>query len=641
MAPLTLAAACSGSDISDPAPDPSPRFVLVSYDDCDQVLADLRAATERQVGPYGLGGGGPVPPGAAEDGARAQGAVPGAFAAGSPQRPPEHSRTNAHEAGADEPDLVKTDGRRIVALARGELLVIDPAGRKVVHRLDLGGRTTPDGAGDARLLLSGDRALVMTRQTHLHRPRLPGRSAPDAIRPGDTPVPSSPRTTLTVIDLSGAPTVIGSLTTSAAYVDARQTGSVARVVVRSAPRIEFPDLPRTPQPEREALERNRRIVRSAPLDAWRPAFEVRGRDGRATTYRTPCGNISRPRDGSGTSMLSILTIDLAKDAGDPAPVSIAAEGQEVYGNGASLYVTDSRVPPLRGRAQRPGSETTRIHKFRLEGAGRPRYVASGSVPGRLLNQYSMSEHDGRLRLATTTSASPGAREPGGAWRSESTVYVLVEGSGRLTVIGKVGGLGKGERVYSVRFIGPTAYVVTFRQIDPLYVIDLRDPSRPTVTGELKITGYSAYLHPIADGRLLGVGQEADTTGRTQGTQVSLFDVSAAPRRVGGYHLPGSSSAAEFEPHAFLYWPRTGLTVLPIASKYTDGKYTTGSEALVLKVSGTTVRRLGTVEHPKGDEGYPSPIRRSLIVGDTLWTVSDDGARATGITALDDRGWLAF
>ena len=122
------------------------------------------------------------------------------------------------------------------------------------------------------------------------------------------------------------------------------------------------------------------------------------------------------------------------------------------------------------------------------------------MPGRLLDQYSMSEHDGRLRLATTTSPSPGVRGPGGEWRSESAVHVLAERGGRLTEIGKVGGLGKGERIYSVRFIGPTGYVVTFRQIDPLYVIDLRDPSRPAVTGELKITGYSAYLHPTADGR---------------------------------------------------------------------------------------------------------------------------------------------
>lgn len=143
------------------------------------------------------------------------------------------------------------------------------------------------------------------------------------------------------------------------------------------------------------------------------------------------------------------------------------------------------------------------------------------------------------------------------------MYVLAQRNASLTEIGRVDGLGKGERIHSVRFIGAGAYVVTFRQTDPLYTLDLKDPRRPRLTGELKITGYSAYLHPTADGRLLGVGQDADTSGRTSGLQISLFDVSGEPRRVGARKLPGTSSRAEFDPHAFLYWPETGLTVVPV------------------------------------------------------------------------------
>ena len=144
--------------------------------------------------------------------------------------------------------------------------------------------------------------------------------------------------------------------------------------------------------------------------------------------------------------------------------------------------------------------------------------------------------------------------------SESTVYVLRQDGRSLDVVGKVGGLGKGERIYSVRFVGATGYVVTFRQTDPLYTVDLRDPAKPTVTGELKITGYSAYLHPAGDGRLLGIGQEATEQGRIQGTQISLFDVRdpAKPNRLAQYHVQGAHSEAEFDPHAFLYWPQTGL-----------------------------------------------------------------------------------
>jgi uncharacterized secreted protein with C-terminal beta-propeller domain len=330
-------------------------------------------------------------------------------------------------------------------------------------------------------------------------------------------------------------------------------------------------------------------------------------------------------------MLSVLTLDLARDLGDPRPVTIAADGQTVYGNGRSLYVT--------GTGDAAKSEGTHVHKFDVSGGARPRYTASGSVPGRLLNQYSMSEHDGRLRIATTTSPAPTVRPDGPAAartaaRSQSAVRVLAADGRTLREVGRVDGLGKGERIYSVRFIGTTAYVVTFRQVDPLYVVDLKDPARPRVTGELKITGYSAYLHPVAGGRLLGVGQEASTDGVTRGTQVSLFDVNGPPRRVGAYHLPGSSAAAEFEPHAFLHWPRSGLTVLPISSR------TAESEALVLKVDGTGVHRTGTVRHP-GEDGYSSPIQRSLIVGDTLWTLSEQGARATDAASLAERAWLRF
>src|SRR5690606_29531157 len=135
----------------------------------------------------------------------------------------------------------------------------------------------------------------------------------------------------------------------------------------------------------------------------------------------------------------------------------------------------------------------------------PRYVAAGTVPGWLLNQYALSEYDGHLRVATTVATDPS--NPTG---TESGVYVLRQSGDDLVTVGSVGGLRRTEQIYAVRFLGPTGYVVTFRQTDPLYTIDLRDPTAPQLVGELRITGYSSYLHPVADDRLLGVGQEATT-----------------------------------------------------------------------------------------------------------------------------------
>jgi len=132
-----------------------------------------------------------------------------------------------------------------------------------------------------------------------------------------------------------------------------------------------------------------------------------------------------------------------------------------------------------------------------------------------------------------------------------------------------GGLGKGERVYSVRFVGNTAYVVTFRQVDPLYTVDLTDPAHPTILGELKIAGYSAYLHPIGEDLLLGVGQAIDeTTGRPGGTQISIFDVADLrnPKLLHRAPLGPGWSEAESDHHAFLFWQKTGLVVIPFVQQ---------------------------------------------------------------------------
>jgi uncharacterized secreted protein with C-terminal beta-propeller domain len=211
--------------------------------------------------------------------------------------------------------------------------------------------------------------------------------------------------------------------------------------------------------------------------------------------------------------------------------------------------------------------------------------------------------------------------------------VLRPDGNRLTQVGEVDGLGKGERIYSVRFIGPRGYVVTFKQTDPLYSIDLADPRHPRVTGALKITGFSSHLQPVDDGRLIGIGQEASDQGRVQGTQVSLFDVSdpSAPRRLAQYQVSGGFSEAEWDPHALLYWPATRLLVVPIMA----GGGGARTAALALRVTGDGLVPAGTLRQ---SDGYP--VRRSLVIGDVLWTLSDNGLQASDLSTLDRLDWLA-
>jgi hypothetical protein len=253
------------------------------------------------------------------------------------------------------------------------------------------------------------------------------------------------------------------------------------------------------------------------------------------------------------------------------------------------------------------------------------------------------------------------------------VTVLRREGDRLTEVGSVDGIGKGEQIRGVRFIGSVGYVITFRQTDPLFTINLSDPTRPRVAGELKMLGYSAYLHPAGDGLLLGAGQAADGDGRQQGLQLSLFDVSdpAAPRRLAQVVLPGAVSDVESNAHAFTFsdglvllpysrstpvpGPRWGprptlsdgasMTVLPdyawrldagVAAVRVDGHKL--SEPTLLHPLGpsTTTRRSG--DYPGRallPEGEPL---RTFVNGGAIWTVTRDGVATHQESTLR---WLAF
>lgn len=622
IAGSTLAActAAPGSPPPDRAPAGAPDVELVAFDSCGSALRELKRAVLPLVGPYGL-----PPDPRMFDGAEMATAAP--MAADGAERAaalPQHSTTNVHESAADEPDLVKTDGKRLVTVVDRKLRVIDVASRKVTTTLDL-----HDEAASG-LLIDGDKALVM----------VPGEGRVD--REGKPMTPAGSLRLLQV-DLTRGE-ITGELTVAGSLVDARATDGTARVVISSSPRLKFSH-PVGRRTEAEQTKRNRAIVRRSTLDDWLPEYSLRA-DGRQESGRlVDCTRISHPEPATASSLLTVLSLDIDGKLAKGDPVSITADGATVYGNGKNLYVADDNLPVGRPipmlregdiASPRPQKQRTRIYRFDVGGAGPPRFVASGAVDGGLLNQYSLSEHDGFLRVATTKEDWRRGR------RSASAVTVLQRDGDRLVQVGRVGGLGKGERIYAVRFIGDVGYVVTFRQTDPLYRIDLADPRNPRVAGALKITGYSAYLHAVAPDRLLGVGQEADQQGRVQGTQLALFDTSAAtPARVARLHIEGGSSDVEHDPHAFLYWPDDNLVVLPVRVwNPEENDEPAASEAVVLRVAGESIERIGTIAHPYIHYG-PSDIRRTLVVGDTLWTVSESGVMASDLGDLSRQAWLSF
>jgi uncharacterized secreted protein with C-terminal beta-propeller domain len=455
--------------------------------------------------------------------------------------------------------------------------------------------------------------------------------APTTAQPRVAPAPGNgPTTLLTEVDVSdpAAPKVARTMTLDGAFVDARMTGGTVRVVVSS-----------TPQPAPLPLAQ-------ATLRTFVPATTIRSRISGRTFRRgvVACDDVRRPDAFSGLDLLTVLTIDLDRGLYSVDRDAIMAGAQTVYGSDASLYVASQRyVPGLQDAGDVPAGMRTEIHRFDASQRGVTSYAGSGTVPGFVLNQFALSEHDGALRVASTDE--PAWLPEGGPPSPAQSFVTVLKGSdgGRLVQVGQVGGLGRRQRIYGVRFVGTTGYVVTFRQVDPLYTLDLADPAAPRVVGELEIPGYSAYLHPVGDGLLLGVGQEVSVQGgRPQGTQVSLFDVSdlKTPKRIQHVVFGNGNSDAEFDHHAFLWWAPTATAVLPLQTYDPSGdpaRSFTG--AVGLHVTADTVGELGRVTHGEGENR--APIARSLVVGDRLYTLSYLGLQAARLDTLVPVAFVAF
>jgi len=550
---------------------------LTSFETCDEAVSELRERAAAHI-PVAL----------ADTSMEATAAeMPDAAKSGET-----YSETNVQESGVDEPDLVKTDGERIVAVVDGTVRVTDAATRRPLGEIELG----TESYGLSQLLLHDGRALVIAGL---------GGWGPDMAG-----------TRILLVDVVNL-AVLNDFEIEGYYVDARAVDGLARLVVRSMPRFEA-----LAEPAEDSQSRADRIAK-APVDDWLPDYRLDGDSG-----QIECGSLARPREYSGTSLLTLLTFDMSAGLDSGSPLTIAADGDTVYGTADALYVANDRREFSTWDVG--GSTDTEIYRFNLATGGAPAFHGSGIVPGYLLNKYSLSEWNGHLRVATTSWADGdlpvGPSESAEPPQSSSAVYVLAVDEDGLTEVGRIEGLGLGERIYSVRYVGDTGYVVTFREVDPLYVLDLSDPTNPAMTGELKITGYSSYLHPLAPGRLLGLGQEADDTGVAQGTQVSLFDVTnpASPDRLDQYHVPGGYSLAESDPHGFLHWAPESIVVMPL-----------GGTALVLTVTDSTVSHRATITQSAGE------VERSLVVNDTLWTVSYSGLQANSMTDYEPQAWIPF
>jgi hypothetical protein len=658
---------------------PGHRLVgLTAFDSCSAFVDYVRDQAADAVTPFGLGrdgrmwpteaSAGAVPTTAAGAATTAAGAANDSASAPTAAGAGGSSTTNTQEAGVDEGDLTENDGRRVFAVVDGRLRVVD-----VVAGKEVGDATLPPGS--QQLLLDGDRLAVITGAAGGAVPVAVPASSSGVITDGGIVGPGNRgETVVSLYDVStDQPRLLTRTHLEGAPVAARAVAGRAQVVVRSTLGDRLPFVVPATGSDRDtqlALDENRQVVLAASAADWLPRAYTDAAAGgpSASTPSTPsapapalsCDAIARPSSPSGLGIVWVADVDLTGAATTvTGSAGVVATGETVYASASTLYVATTVVDDASAdggstRPAQPEAPRTAVHAFDLAAAGGAAYEASGAVPGVVLDKFALSESDGTLRIATT-------RTDGGFGRtSETGVHVLRRDGGQLDEIGSIGGLGRGERVYAVRYVGALGYVVTFRQTDPLYVLDFSDPAHPTLQGELKIPGYSAYLQGIGDGRLLGVGQDATAQGRRTGAQLALFDVHdpADPQR--GATLPlGDWTAAEGDHHAVLWWPATGQVMVPAQEARDMAQPWSG--LVVAKVDGSTLSEQGRISHtvatpngpvppttvPGGATGPAAPARatipieRALVVDGRLVTVSSAGVLVSDLASLQPGPWIPF
>ncbi len=592
---------------------------LPAFDDCEQLRQWYVDRALPQVGPYGLGGGPVIAMGLAErsDASSSPGATADKGLVGDTSGAVGSSGTGTttQEADVDESDVAKTDGSVVVRVSGRELVVTDVTGEQP---REVSRTTLPGPALNApELLLRDDRVVVVGDEVAVSYPYgdltdpkifLPTRptDARAHIISVDLSDPSAPR-------VSGHQAVDGGAISTREYAD----GTVRIVVTTGYPPLDFVQ-PNRDRTAREATRRNQEIVRSAPITAWLPA--IRSADG-AKRPLVGCSDVRHPRQASGFGTISVLTFPF-DDPGAPSTTAVTAAGDLVYSSASRLYVATTSGGPvpmpvdtgIRGGPDRVVGPTTEVHAFALDG-DRTTYTASGSFRGTVKDRWSFSEHDGRLRVAAQLADEQRPFDNG--------VLVLTERDGRLEETGRVGGLGKDETIQSVRWFGDLAIVVTFRQTDPLYTVDLSDPDRPRVVGALEIPGFSSYLHPVGGDLLVGIGHDASTTGADLGAQASTFDLGdlADVRRVDTLGFgPQTDVSAGWDPRTFTYLPEQRTLVTPVQdwasgrSRFvalhvgTDGSLSETASWVTQRYAGEGVRTL-----PLGDG-------RIALVGDVVRVV---------------------
>ncbi len=576
---------------------------------------------------------------------------------------PNHSETNNQIEGVDEADRVKNDGEYIYLVSGGALRIIKSWPAELTAEIS----NTPIEGTPKRLFVHGDRALVYSS--------LPTPGTASAQNSGECtygyrclPRGDGHPTLMSLFDISdrAAPRLLRTLKLSGSFLSSRRIDNVVHTVVVNS-RQPFPNLRFRPEGVSscgsslsrwaikgafEVLRReNTEIIESTPLEDIFPSLvesiftgeEVQ----RSSNLLAGCPEFFQtPRpDGNGTT--TVVSLDLNQMAQARTTTVISGPGT-VYASAKSLYLA---VPHTHAghlgwfEGMEGVREATTIHRFRLDNqAASTAYAGSGIIKGRVLNQFSMDEHADHLRVATTSR---------GSGTMHNTLSVLSAEDDLLVEVGRVDDLARTEDIRSVRFDGDRGYVVTFKKTDPLFVLDLSRPAAPRVMAELKIPGFSTYMHMMDEHHLLTIGYDGDDQGSFAwfaGVRLQIFDVTemSDPRLIHKEIIGtrGASSEALTNHLAFTYFAPKGVLALPMTiceegSGGIHGQEMSFSGLMVYDVATSSgFAERGRVDHPVGEDTTcnnwwtqsTSEVKRSVIIEDFVFSISDSLLK---VNHLDD------
>lgn len=535
----------------------------------------------------------------------------------------EYSSTNIQVEGVDEADVIKNDGKYIYVVSGNKVVIVSayPADNmKVLSEINLS-----DNVGE--IFVNGDKLVVFTNQYSVIAYGGIRCMAVGCIMP---PYQDESKTGVYIYDISDKenPELDNNISLTGNYVSSRMIDNYVYLV---ANQYAYPE-------------------------GVLPAYEE---DGQVSVVKADEVYYSPIRDQS-FQFTNILAINV--DNGETSEKTVlTGSSQTIYVSKNNIYTTYTKYAYY-WTPESTDQEKTVVNKFSID-KDQVQFLSSGEVPGHLLNQFSMDENQDYFRIATTISGYVDNRDT-----STNNLYVLDDS---MKVVGKIEGIAQGESIYSIRFIGDRAYMVTFKHVDPLFVIGLEDPANPTLLGKLKIPGYSEYLHPYDETHIIGVGKEVDesidadkvhTEGAVyytaiQGVKLAIFDVSDVSNPIEMYKEVigdrGTESPAETDHKAFLFDKNKNLLVIPITvaelkpgqSKDQEGEFTFQG-AYVYNINldeGFNLK--GKITHYENDEAFKKAgyyfyggeqsITRSLYMDNTLYTFSPTMIKANDLDNLDE------